>query len=314
MNASKNEHALFSKRLRGWLICSVALMLGLNAARAEDANRGMVVIHSIDGFADAVRDGNIPCMAIPSAIACECVADGEARDHQQKAREWGRAMLEHLETVPLRDGEGPVERVQDALAFRTWCLGRTGYGNLILSYAAEEYAVSALLEALADSSCDTRIAECFAEECASGTASLEYWMSMLESEGKPIRQEDLPDSGEAEGVRLAALFQRLWDDKVASDGHESFPHSGNGYEKCYDGFEPALAGWLAMRLSIRKVSMAACLAVKKATGEVPREQMDFIQAVRQHADEILKRKDRLGGRVYGDQVWLVWREVLEKAN
>lgn len=264
-------------------------------------------------FLESLDCGSIPPVSIPSKERCEALPDDSQRESAQAARDFCEDALNKLSGVSCRDIQEPLAVIEKLSHLQSWCLKTPGYGNLLLAYAAEGRAVDLSLVALATGE-NRETARFLSSASFHDSIPFDFWVQSLASEGINIDSAQLPPRDEPEGVRLASLFQLLWDETSLENRLHCMPRAGDDFRKCFEEFAPARIGWLALQLSIREVSLSACLAIAENTNGIPHDKQQFLSAVREHAREILEREDRLGGKMFADQVWMVWMEALEKAN
>ncbi len=306
-----------SKRQRylndGMKVCAVLASLCLCIPVGKGGqNRVGEETPSLYEFFERLESGEVPVQSIPSEKHCATIADSGEWEAAQQARKFGMDMLTQIESLSFKNIQDAMTTIDGLRAFRSWCLQTPGYGNLILAYAAEEQEVALFLSALTEVAKNGTDARGLVEENTRIAVSLDYWLQVLSQDGVGVSSEKLPPDSEPDGLRLASLFQLLWDESSTDGGFNRQPWPRRGYRQCFERFDPAQVGWLALMLSLREVALSSCLAVLENTGCLPLDERPFLVAVRQYAGDILRQEDRLGGRMFGDQVWMVWKEALDK--
>lgn len=308
-NPSKRQRYLHN----GMKVCAVLASLCLCIPVGKGGqNRVDDETPSLYKFFERLESGEVPAQSIPSEKHCATIADFGEREAAQQARKFGMDMLTQIESLSFKNIQDAMTTIDGLRAFRSWCLQTPGYGNLILAYAAEEKEVALFLTALVAVAKDGTYAGGFVEEKTRIAVSLDYWLQVLSQDGVGVSSEKLPPDSEPDGLRLASLFQLLWDESSNNAQANRPLWTQDGYKQCFERFDPAQVGWLALMLSLRKVALSSCLAVLENTGCLPLEERPFLVAVRQYAGNLLRQEDRLGGRMFGDQVWMVWKEALDK--
>ena len=295
------------------LLAAVFLLAHANAWSNDiegDTALMLLKFKGLTGFVDAINANHIAPLSIPSNKSCEAIADPEQRKLVQQDRELGLAILSETASLKALPVGSELHAVDDALALRSWSLAKQSYGNLILASVAEETAVTLLLRSLADPNGVLEQIRPRVEACFRDSPTSAYWLQMLDQEKQPFNSEkvDLPNG--ADYLKLATIIETLLKGKADTSKSSVYPGSGGDYEACFSAYDPAQVGWLVTTLSIRKSALAACLAVKEKTGMLPENREEFRTAVKQNASTIIRKEDRLGGRIDSGQVWIIWRAAL----
>ena len=312
-------HAILKPR-RLWFGLALAtafILTGLSATAAgDDAEKTLDLIKNkgLKGFVTEVRSK--AAQATPQAIlsnkACDRITDPDERQRAQQRRALGLAMLKEtvaLKTVPPGS---ELSAVDEATTIRSWSLAQQSYGNLILASVAEDTAVTLLLRLLADPKSDVGQVRAHAETLFEHGPSSDYWLQMLDQEKDPLKIATTNTARTADYLRLADMFEALQKQKAAGQKNAVYPGSGGDYGTCFATYDPAQVGWLYNTLCIRKSALEACLSVKEKMGHIPENRDEFRAALKQKASAVMKREDRLGGRIDSGQVWIIWRDALGK--
>ncbi|MGI6495905.1 MAG: hypothetical protein ACOX5G_07425 [Kiritimatiellia bacterium] len=300
--------------LRPAVLPAVVLLLACANAWSNDhggaTTLALLKAKGLKGFVDAIKTNRVAPLSIPSNKSCEAIADPEKRKLVQQDRELGLAILRETASLNALPFGSELHAIDDALALRSWCLERQSYGNLVLASVAEETAVTLLLRSLAAPDGDLEQIRPRVEACCRDSPTSAYWLQMLDQEKQPINSANIGTPNDPDYIRLAAIIETLLKDKADASTSAVYPGSGGDYEACYAAYDPAQVGWLVTTLSIRKSALAACLAMKEKMGALPENREEFRTAVKQNAAAIIRKQDRLGGRIDSGQVWIIWREAL----
>ena len=139
-----------------WIALALALLAGTGFCEdtgqvfaAKDACRDYQTVQSVEGFAARMERDGMEAIAIPGQERDGNIEKPEEKEQVREAMAWGQAMLQDLQDIPARAEGKETALAGDALAFRDWCLGAPGAGNLLLATAAEETAADLLFRALA---------------------------------------------------------------------------------------------------------------------------------------------------------------------
>lgn len=304
-------------RFFGWgLALAAALCISRNQVRASALDSDMTFAllneNGVVGFAEAIRDGQVEPISIPSKKSCDVIIDPGVRRAVQEDRKLGLAILKGaVDMTTISSGE-ELKAVDDVLTLRSWCLEKTAYGNLILAIVAEESAVTLLLRSLADPKVDLGQIQIKFDSCSPNGPTSAYWLQVLDQEKYTVNLENFETILDSDYIKLAAVFESLFKRKAAECQYAVFPGSGGDYAECYVEFDPAQVGWLVTNLSIRKSALKACIAVKQKLGIMPENREEFRLALKKNASAIMKNEDRLGGRIDSGQVWAIWCDALGK--
>lgn len=297
------------------LLAVVILLAHANAwsnDHAGDTALALLKANGLKGFVGAIETNRVIPLSILSNRSCEAITDPEKRKLVQQDRELGLAIIKETASLKTLPTDSELDTVDDALALRSWSLAKQSYGNLILASVAEETAVTLLLRSLADPDGDLEQIRPRVEACFRDSPTSAYWLQMLDQEKQPINSANIGTPNDPDYIRLAAIIETLLKGKADASKSAVYPGSGGDYEACYAAYDPAQVGWLVTTLSIRKSALAACLAVKEKMGTLPENREEFRTAVKQNAATIIRKQDRLGGRIDSGQVWIIWREALSK--
>ncbi|MBQ9344453.1 MAG: hypothetical protein IJT88_04485 [Kiritimatiellae bacterium] len=277
-------------------------------AREESALREVA---GIAGFSLLSSSGRVETVSIAAADAAETTG--------RERLEWAKVMMADLGRIRKSPIGVDVSTIDDILSFRSWCVEAPGYGNLLLATAAEEAAVGLLFRGLASGTLPADDIERLWVQGLSANPSADYWMATLAREGHPfvkgiVIKPDIP-----EYLRLAAICNRLWDNsdewKATRKNLELRLQDDPGW---WGGDpETVTAAELVLRLanlSRQFVALETCLAIQSGLGHIPAERGEFEAAADKHAWNILSKRERLGGRMTGLEVWKIWSEALAEAK
>lgn len=291
------------------LVAAIASLVWNWTAQADNTQRSPLEfrdITRIDGFSVFNANRIVKPVSI-SGIEAAGVADLEKL-------EWVRRMMSSMEQMLKRPAGEDGERIDDILAFRSWCLGAEGKGNLLLSTAAAETALEMLFRDFASGVLSAEEAQKRLSRISPDVPPANYWLKSLALEEHPAAQEVslVPDAPEY--IRLAAIVNALWNDP---DELEANPP------------EPDVLGWwggqpdtttfleLSLRLMVlarKTVALETCLAIQKATGTIPTKRMEFIDVAGKNAWNVLGKKSRMGGSMTESEVWDYWSQALSAAG
>ncbi len=296
-------------------IAAALVLIGLNAEGADgEAAKALNLVKTrgLKGFVAEVKAGTAQGapQAILSSKSCDRITDPVRRRQVQQERALGKALLSEMVALKGATPGTELSAVEQLEIIRSWSLSQQSYGNLILASVAEDAAVTLLLRLLADPMNDTTKVRAHAEALFRGGPSTDYWVRMLEQEEDPVRIATTNTSPEY--LKLAVLFETLQNEKATRQKNAVYPGSGGDYESCFAAYDPAQVGWLYNTLCIRKAALEACLAVKEKMGHIPEARDEFRSALKKNATAVMKKEDRLGGRIDTGQVWIIWCDALSK--
>lgn len=277
--------------------------------RFSEASGGQAPIAQIDGFAGRLGDVDFS----PESIVFEKEIGGggsQEDGHSEWATlEWGKTMLREMER-PLTDAkETRAETVNDLLAFRDWCAGALGGGNLALAISAEEVAVELMFRELADGHPEV-VWKSFSH-CQQNAMTPDYWLDTLALEGIEIDRETVPTQGAAEYLRMKAVFNVVNEKCAGAFAHAFFPATNWPRQESLDEFNPYALMWRTIGLEDKKVALATCLAIQKAIGSIPEEREEFRRTAENCADDILRKRERLTSWTTAYDVWNYWVDALD---
>lgn len=260
-------------------------------------------IRTLEGFAAlAEKEGVVPVFISP----CHDGGDHDRAQTQEKM-EWGQRMLGELERMRLGENESP-NNAEDALAFREWCLEAAGGGNLLLSTASEEAVVSLLFRELVAGGESSGAIHRLLERCTRDGATAGYWLATLTREGRDTAKLAGIEDKDADYLRLASLFNAIWTEGGNNGSCPATPSNDGNWSDRMDNFCPFQLMARRVLLAKKEVVLEACLAIQKATGAIPLERDAFLVAVERHADDILRFRGRLTGRIPSLEVWTLWNQ------
>lgn len=300
-----------------WLVfLSMAAMAGVAVALAagecgnsadEPEDDGEVLgeeefrsVKSIEGFASLVATRNVEAESISDA---ESAGAGGA-----EKLAWGQAMLEDLERMRETADAGNLARAEDVFAFRDWCIGAAGRGNLLLAIAAEETAAALLFRALAeDPARGDEVRRRFAR-CLPNGLPADYWLETLALEGTVVDCGDaLKASGsEPEYHRMCTVLETLDSMLGGWDNPSLVPKPDGTWNGCTDVFAPAQLTFRTMAVARKEIALEVCLAMLEGGGEIPDEKAAFIGAADKYAAEILCNRNRFTATITPHEVWRHW--------
>lgn len=290
------------------LPCILGLFAGSGAGGGVADSNEPLAFHEVchlEGFAVQMAKGGVPPVSISPAQESGDLNRSEDRNQAKEKKEWGQRMLLELEQTRKGEKANP-EMAADVLAFREWCLGACGGGNLLLATASEETVVSLLFRDLVSGgeSSET-IRQCLGQ-CTRGGATAEYWLETLVCEGRAVDQLAGCMDADADYLRLASLFNALWNMGSVGETCRATPAEDGNWMDQMDDFCPFQLMARRALLEKKEVVLEVCLTVRTVTGSIPREREDFLSAVEQHAPGILRFRERLTGRLSSLEAWKFW--------
>ena len=113
------------------LFLGLSIMPAFLGAIISCAEEHQGEVSTLNGFAEHVKTKNISPVSI-------CFANAEGGDATWATLEWGKTMLGELKRHLMVPENKRFESIEDILAFRDWCMGAPGGGNLTLAISAEE--------------------------------------------------------------------------------------------------------------------------------------------------------------------------------
>lgn len=286
-------------------------------AESDTVTQALTILQEkgLNGFVGAIKAGTnpIPPQAIVSDKLCANIQVDEEKQQAQRRRDLGLALLKEMSAQKKNAANVQLSDVDDILTVRSWTAQKPSYGNMVLDYVAEDLAVTLLLRFLADPKKDVTDIRLRVNACLRDSPSSAYWLSVLDQEKDSVHVETNKVNESADYLKLASVIETIAKKKTTELGGGEFSLGfGGDYDNCYNKYNPAQVGWLLSRLACRKIALEACLVVREKLGQMPAEQKDFMSAVKQYASPIMKKEDRLGGRIDAIMVWNVWRDALGK--
>jgi len=285
-----NQLERWLRRFQPALFAGIACVTFGWAAYAEDVDppsTAFLEIASIDGFSDSLAQRDVGPVSITVMDATE--------DLGQEKLAWAMAMMGELERVRKTPGERDLSRVVDVLAFRSWCLESAGKGNLLLATAAEETAVGILFRDIASGGVSVGEAQRLSGTLSTDGPPADYWMATLELEGHPGTKMISLDPDAPEYLRIASIFNVLWNDSSELGVKPSLPDATGWWGGNPDTVTSLELVIRTMNLSRKIVALETCLAIENAMGYIPTERDEFEKAAEKHARGILTKRDRMGG-------------------
>lgn len=266
----------------------------------------------LDGFALRMKEHGVP----PASISFARDKDNARKPEESRVGDlaWGRQMLGELEHAVSDSSRPCFDRVQDILAFRDWCLGTPGGGNLALAISAEEVATSLLFEELArDSGNADRVRSVF-RQCLQNGPTADYLRATLAMEGVDAEVRAPTDPGAAEYLQMEAVFAFVRQHCAGSDAGLLFPKTIWPREGCPDEFNPYALMWRNAMLERKQVALEVCLAIQDALGTMPDDSKTFHEAADKYAVAILGNSERLTSWMTPNEAWEHWAEALAEAE
>ena len=279
---------------------------GPEAADMVVAGEDFHLVKGIEGFAAFVATQNVEAASISDAESAG--AEGSER------LAWGQAMLEDLERVKKTAEAGDWALTEDVFAFRDWCIGAAGRGNLLLAIAAEETAATLLFRALAeDQGRGDEVRQRF-PRCIPNGLPADYWLETLAMEGIVVDCGDALKATDPEYVRMGTVLETL-DAMMGGWGNPmNGPKRDGTWNGCADAFAPLQLAFRTMLIARKKISLEACLDILKWTGSIPEERTAFIDAAEKYARETLSNRNRFTSWTLADDVWKCWAAALAEAE
>lgn len=299
------SRASFQQHDNFHLALAFLLTAGLILAGRGDSLAGEDFRHvkGIAGFAASVSTRNMEAVSISNADSAG--ADGA------KKLVWGQSMLEDLERMQKTNGSLDLAQTEDVFAFRDWCLGVPGRGNLLLAIASEETAVTMLFRALAeDQTCGDEVRRRFAR-CLPNGLLADYWVETLAMEEIGMDCGDALNASDPEYVRLGTVLKKLCD---MLGGWESLPGRNDTWHGCTDAFDPAQLAFRSMLVVRKEIALEVCLEIFDGAGSIPYERFAFIDAAHKYAERTLTNRNRATSTITSHEVWRYWTEALAAAH
>lgn len=289
----------------GLLLCSSL------ASCAEAEKTDFRQVKGIEGF--AARAKNVETVSIPGPDRCTKEKDAAVQAEAREAMAWGQAMLQDLQDLPARAEGKETALAGDALAFRDWCLETPGGGNLLLAVVAEDTAVKLLLRGLASGKCPVEDIRPLFDECSREVLTAAYCLSAFRREGVDNGWDRDVKDGDAEYIRLGAVFDAVMDDYFEGERSALLPRVPDDWDGRYKDFHPVWVAQGSLSLAFRKIALEACLAIQNAAGSIPTERLAFETAAETHAGDILRNENRMGSWTTALDVWECWEGALTAA-
>lgn len=289
-----------------FLLCSSLVSF----AEADKTDFGQV--KGIEGF--AARAENVDMVSIPGPDRCAKEKDAAMQAEARKAMVWGQAMLQDLQDIPARADGKEMALAGDALAFRDWCLETPGGGNLLLAVVAEDAAVKLLLHGLASGKCTAEDIRPLFDECSREVLTAAYCIAAFQREGVDNGWARDVKDGDAEYIRLGAVFDAVMDDYFEGERSALLPRVPDDWDGRYKDFHPFWVAQGSLSLAFRKIALQVCLAIQNAAGSIPTERFEFENAAENHAGDILRNEKRMGSWTTALDVWECWEGALKEAG
>lgn len=265
------------------------------------AGEDFLHVKGIAGFAAAVSIRNMEAVSISDA-------ESAGADGTQKLV-WGQAMLEDLERIQKTSDSRDLAQTEDVFAFRDWCIGAPGRGNLLLAIASEETAVALLFRALAEGqTCGDEVRRHFAR-CLPNGLSADYWLETLDMEGIGVDCGDALKASDPEYARLGTVMKKLCD---MLGGWESLPGRNDTWHGCTDAFDPVQLAFRTMFVIRKEIALEVCLEIFEGAGFIPNERLAFIGAADKYAERTLGKRDRSTSTITSHEVWHYWTAAHEE--
>lgn len=280
-----------------------AILVGAGLILAEGgktfAGENFHLVKGIDGFAAFATTRNVEPVSISDA-------ESTGADGAEKLA-WGQTMQKDLERMQKAAGSGDLDRTEDVFAFRDWCMGAPGRGNLLLAIAAEETAATMLFRALAeDQTRGEEVRRRFAR-CLPNGLPADYWLATFAVEGIVLDFGDALKSTAPEYVRWGTVLEKTFD---MLGGWDSLPGRNDTWNGCTDTFAPAQLAFRSMSIVRREIALEVCLKMLAGAGGIPDERTAFIAAADKYAEAILDNRNRATGRITPHEVWRHWSVAL----
>ena len=264
------------------------------------------LVKGIEGFADFVATRSLEAVSISEA---ESAGAGGA-----EKLAWGQAMLEDLERMQKTASTDDLARAEDVFAFRDWCIGAPGRGNLLLAIAAEETASTLLFRALAeDQTRGEEVRQRFAR-CRPNGLPADYWLETLAMEGLSVDCGDTLKASDPEYVRMATVLETLFAMLGGLGNPLNGPKRDGTWNGCTDAFAPGQLAFRTMLVARKEIALETCLDILKATDAIPEERAAFIDVAYKYAAQTLRKRDRFTSWTTGGDVWDCWWEALAEAK
>lgn len=290
------------------LVPAVLVAAGLILAGGDKTLAGEYfhLVKGIDGFATFAATRNVEPASISDAeSAGACGAEKLA---------WGQTMLENLERLKKTARADDLDRTEDVFAFRDWCIGAPGRGNLLLAIAAEETAASMLFRTLAeDQSRGEEVRRCCAR-CLPNGLPADYWLETLAMEGIIVDCGDALKASDPEFIRLGAVMQTLFATLGGWDNPLLDPKQDGTWNGCTDAFAPGQLAFRTMSVVRAEIALEVCLEILDASGSIPDESTAFIAAAEQYAETTLDNRNRSTGTITPHEVWRRWAAALAETE
>lgn len=219
-------------------------------------------------------------------------------------------MLEDLERLQKTAHADDLMRTEDVFAFRDWCIGAPGRGNLLLAIAAEDTAATLLFRSLAeDQTRGVEVRRRF-ERCLPNGLSPDYWLETLAMEGIDLDCGDALKASDQEYVRLGIILNTLdvmlgrWDNPL------SLPKRDGTWNGCTEAFAPMQLAFRMQAVVRKEIALEVCLNILDGAGSIPDERTAFIAAAEKFAQRTLDKRDRATEDITPHEVWHHWAAAL----
>lgn len=303
MKRIRFQHHDSSRLALAALAAAVLILAGNRVALAGEA---FVHVKGIEGFSSLVATRSLDAVSISDA---ESAGAGGA-----ERLAWGQAMLEDLERLQNSVDAGDWARIEDAFAFRDWCIGAPGRGNLLLAIAAEETAVSLLFQTLAEDQKRGEEVRSRFVRCLRNGLSADYWLETLAMEGIVVDCGDALTISTPEYARLGIVFQTLFAMLGGWGNPLNVPNRDGTWNGCTEAFAPMQLAFRTSRLLQKEIGLEVCLDILDTAGIIPDERTAFVEVADKYASATLRKRDRATSWTTAGDVWDYWAAALAEVQ
>ena len=296
----------------------LVLFLNVDVSQAEPLKLEEVSIllkmKGVMTFANAIQTKQFPPISIPSQRFCNAITNKIEQKLVQQRRDFGLVLLKKINAISTVSKKKEFGTIDDLFVIRKWCFENPSYGNLMLGWAAENKAITLLFQEMVDSENSFRKLKSRVNACFKNNPTSDFWLKMLDEEGEVLffKKEDF--NKKTDELKLAEIWKVINEYSMKNPlttDIEKLKLPGGMYSVLYSHYFPPYSGFVGVKPYIDRYTLASCLAMKKHCKALPEEKNDVEVLAEKYALKIMKpKKDRIGGRISGYDIW----KALKKAR
>ena len=224
-------------------------------------------------------------------------------------RKLGERLISTCNALSLecgKDGE-----IFDALTqTEKWILKRTGAHNLVLAYATEKAAWRILAKSLLSQNSEVSQTRERISLLRELSPDRKYWTIVATQEWTTAHVDEIQFANQPEYLKFSAVLNALASMDPPLGGRADVPTaSPDVLHRLFAVPDVSLAYLLAVNSAIYATTLDAVTEVIIKTGKIPDDEETFVSSLERLAPLVLRKRDRLGGRMPADQAWSIWREL-----